>query len=536
MADWSKVPDIEPRVPALLEYCAKHLRDHELMVVDERRFTYGELCAQSSQVARLLLQAGVTKHTRVGILLSNTPEFLATWFGITRIGAVAVPISTLSTPTEIRRIVHHSSVHLLIAMDRYLHHNYIERLESAFPDLSRQTGDFFFPEAPYFRAAWVLGETVPGWATPFEIDRKTPVSEEILAAVEAKVHSSDPVSIMYTSGSTADPKGVIHTHGNFLRQGARLAAVYPYDRNDRIFTQMPFFWVGGLTLTIMPVMHAGATMLTSSITGSALLDFCEKERMTYMVGWPHLARMMADDPTFLKRDWSAMRGGRLYELLPGAAAPKNHFANNMGMTETCGSHHMSIPYLPDDLKGSLGIPMPGTERRVIDIDSGEVITDETPGVLQVRGDCVLAGMVDKEKADVFDADGWYTTGDISSIRKGHVFFHGRMDDMIKASGANVSPREVEAVLLSIPGVAQAYVSGLADPVRGTVVGAVIGTQAGKTLDAGAVQKHAAQALSSYKVPRTVLSMEATQLPMMSSGKVDRRKILSMLAEAHARTA
>jgi acyl-CoA synthetase (AMP-forming)/AMP-acid ligase II len=306
--------------------------------------------------------------------------------------------------------------------------------------------------------------------------------------------------------------------------------VYPYRADDRIFTQMPFFWVGGLTLSTMPVMHSGATMLCSAKTGSELLDFCEKERMTYMVGWPHTARMMADDPSFLKRDWSAMRGGRLHELLPGAK-PRNHFANNMGMTETCGSHHMSLPHLPEDLRESLGIPMPGTERRIVDIDSGLVITDEKPGVLQVRGDAVLIGMVGREPADVFDADGWYSTGDIASVRRGHIFFHGRLDDVIKASGANVSPREVEAVLTAIPGVAQAIVSGVPDPVRGTVVGAVIATKPGATLDAEAIRARAAKSLSAYKVPRRIAFVDAAKLPMMSSGKFDRRALLRLLGES-----
>lgn len=532
-ADWSKVPDIEARIPALLEYCRTHYADHELMVLDERRVTYGDICARSAIMARQLLAAGVGKGTRVGMLFPNTPEFIITWLGITRIGAVAVPISTLSTAQEIQRIARHSSLHLLISTDRHLRHDYVDRIEWSFDGEAAQRGAFRLPGLPFLRGVWIWGDKIPAWGSAVDLSKTPDVDTTLLAAAESAVFSSDPISIIYTSGSTADPKGVIHTHGNFLRQGARLAAIYPYRDDERIFTQMPFFWVGGLTLTLLPLMHVGTTLLCSTMSGAALLDFCEHERMTYMLGWPHLARAMADDPTFTRRDWSAMRGGRLHELLPGAARPRNHFANTLGMTETCGSHHIAHPELPDDLPGSMGTPIPGTERRIVDIETGRVITDETPGVLQVRGDAVAVGMVNRERADIFDPDGWYSTGDLCSVRKDHLFFHGRVDDMIKSSGANVSPREVEAALMALPGVGQANVFAVSDATRGSVVGAIIVPKPGATLDADAIRTQAAQSLSVYKVPRTIAFVEAAKVPMLSSSKIDRRALIKLLQETHA---
>jgi acyl-CoA synthetase (AMP-forming)/AMP-acid ligase II len=174
------------------------------------------------------------------------------------------------------------------------------------------------------------------------------------------------------------------------------------------------------------------------------------------------------------------------------------------------------------------------EHRIVDPDSGAVLPEGDQGELQVRGDALTVGLVKRERADVFTADGWYGTGDLCSIRKGYLFFHGRIDDMIKASGANVSPREVEAVLASIPGVAQAMVTGVTDRQRWNVVGALIVPKPGAALDEKFVRSEAAKRLSSYKVPRVVIVMEAAKLPLLSSTKIDRRRLVAMLAAEAAR--
>src|SRR6185369_6031033 len=286
----------------------------------------------------------------------------------------------------------------------------------------------------------------------------------LLAAVEKEVAPSDLISIIYTSGSTADPKGIMHTHGAFMRQSAKLCATYPYQWDDRVYAPMPFFWVGGLTFTVLNAMYIGATVLGTAKTGPELLDFVERERATYVVAWPHITRALAADPMLSKRDLSSMRGGGLVEVLPPEKRPKNQlfFGQCLGMSETSGPHTISLPDLPDHLIGSMGPPMPGMQHRIVDVDTGKELQSGETGELQVRGDALMAGMVKRDRAEVFDADGWYHTGDLCSWKDGHIYFHGRLDDMIKTSGANVSPREVEAVLMGLPGVAQASVSSVPD--------------------------------------------------------------------------
>jgi acyl-CoA synthetase (AMP-forming)/AMP-acid ligase II len=527
------LPDLRRTVPVLLDHCLATHPDRPLLIADDERITYREAIARSAVLARQLLDAGVGKGTRIGMLFPNDPKFLVVWFAITRIGAVAVPVSTLSTAAELRRTARHADLHMLITAEKYLSHNYADRLETALEGITAQRAPFRLAAAPHLREVWIWGERVPAWAKPVDLSREPQTPEDILREIESEVHPGDTVSIIYTSGSTADPKGVIHSHGNFLRQGAKLASTYPYRAGDSVYTPMPFFWVGGLTLTILNLMHTGCTILGSAKTGGELLDFLERERMSFFFGWPHLARGTASHPSFAQRDFSFVKGGTMWEALPPEKRPKNHsFGDALGMTETCGSHTLSYIDHTPEFKGSMGPSMPGMQHRIIDIETGRPLPAGERGELQVRGDAALLGMVKRERHEVFDPDGWYGTKDLCSIRGGHLFFHGRVDDMIKSSGANVSPDEVQMALMAIPGVAQAFVSGVPDAQRGTVVGAVVVPRPGAAVTPEALRQEAAKSLSAYKVPRVIVLLEATKLPMMSSSKVDRRALLRLLTEAH----
>lgn len=525
-ADWSTVPDIEMRVPALLAHCRAHYADHELMVDDDRRLTYGQIDEKSAILALQLIEAGIGKATRVGIVFPNSAEFIIAWFAITRIGAVAVPISTLSSAVELGRIIRHADLHMLITADRYLSHDYVARLKESFPDLAGARAPLLLEGAPYLRQIWVWGECAEPWARTVDLSRPASLPTALLQRIEAEVSPADQVSIIYSSGSTADPKGIIHSHGAFMRQGAKIAATYPYVADDRLFTPMPFFWVGGLTLTLINCMYKGVTILGSARSGSALLDFLERERVTYVTGWAHLIKQLTGDPTFPGRDFTSIRGGA---LLPPERAPKNQlFGNALGMTETSGPHTLSPPDYPDSLAGSFGLPFAGMELRIVDLETGDEVQPGEAGELLVRGDALMQGMVKVEREAVFEPDGWYRTHDLCSMREGYLFFHGRCDDMIKASGANVSPREVEAAIIALGGVTQAIALSVPDERRGSVVGAVIALDEGTRYTPEQIRRELAKTLSSYKVPRVILMMKPADIPMMSTGKADRRKLQQML--------
>jgi acyl-CoA synthetase (AMP-forming)/AMP-acid ligase II len=264
------------------------------------------------------------------------------------------------------------------------------------------------------------------------------------------------------------------------------------------------------------------------------LAFLETERATHYLGWAHGARALADDPTFASRDLTAMRGGVLYEAMPVAARPMDRtlLGEALGMTETAGPHLFGhLQPVAEQFRGTFGQLAPGFEHRVVDVVTRSVVVDSTVGELQLRGDTLMIAMQKKEFRDCVDADGWFSTGDLVHMRDGHVFFHGRTDDAIKSRGSNVSPREVEAALLSIPGVATAFVTGVVDDQGDTVVGAVVTPEHEVDLAEDEIRNQARKTLSSYKVPRIVLLIAGSELPMAASSKVDRRALVARLQAA-----
>lgn len=534
--DMGGIADVEPCVPALLEYCARTYANHELCVFDDERLTYGQAHERSALLARQLLAAGAGKGTRIGMIFPNSPEFIITWLAIVRIGAVAVPMSTLATGPELVTIIRHADVQLVITIDGYLNHDYPAALETAIEGLATAARPFRLTQVPYLREIWVWGTTCPEWAAPVDLSAASIVPNDLLAAIEAQVSPADVVSIIYTSGSTAAPKGVIHTHSSFMLQAAKLAASFPYRDDDRVFTPLPFFWVGGLTFVVLNSMHTGSALLGSGKSGSALLEFLERERVTYLTGWPHLMRAIDSDPTFPERDFSSMRGGSLVAALPAHQRPKNAaFGIALGMTETGGPHTVAALDYPDELAGSLGTLMPGMEHKLLDVETGLAVVDGGVGELFVRGDALMLGFVKQVREATFDPDGWYRTGDLVSYREGHLFFHGRTDDMIKTSGTNVAPREVELALLALPGIEQAIVLSVPDAQRVNVVGAVVVTGKEDRLTTEGIRAALKATLSTYKIPRVIKIMEGKDVPVLSSTKIDRRLLVRQLSELSQQT-
>lgn len=535
LADWGKLPRLTPTIPALLAHNRAAHPDREVLVLDDQVTTYAGLEAKSALFARQLLAAGIGKGDRVGVMLPNDESFLVTWHGIARIGAVAVSLPTLAKPPEIARIAAHAELPLLVAPRRYLHHDYAERLGEALAQSD---------VPPEIRLWCGEDDHCPRWASRIDLDAGETAGEDDLARAEAAVTPDVPAAIVYTAGSTAEPKGVIHSQGSFIRAGLKLAASFDYEPGERAFVSLPFFWVGGLTTTMMCLMCAGGTMLASSKNGAELLDFIEQQRTTAVVSWPHIIRNLAEDPSFPGRMFAHMRNGLFYDALPPVRRPAEAslLATPIGMTETNGPYTVVDRQLGEAQRGSLGRLMPGLQARLVDAGSGAVLAqwaeDERHidsagqvGELHLRSDTMMLGMVRRDSAEVFTADGWYATGDLVEFRQGHFHYHGRADDLIKAHGANVSPREVEGVIAKLPGVAAVHAVGVPDKERGTVVGAVVVPQPGYELDPEAIREASLKELASYKAPRIVLICPACDVPLLPASKIDRLGLVRMLEAA-----
>jgi acyl-CoA synthetase (AMP-forming)/AMP-acid ligase II len=497
-------------LPALLHARAAERGDAVLLACDDDTLGYADAERRSAALARGLLAAGAGKGTHIGILHPNGGAFVVAWLAAARIGAVAVPLSTFSTAAELRVLLRNADVALLLAAESYRSHDYVATLREAIPELDLEAAPLFAASLPVLRRL-AFGD--PGAGELAALGRR--ISPEVLAAAEASVSPGDRLTIVHTSGSTAEPKGVIHTHGALLRHLDNLNQLRRYTADEVLFSNSPFFWIGGLAYSLLGTLVAGAKLVCSNAQRAAgVLDVLERERPTLVNGFAQSVAHLPLDPSFATRDLSSIRRGNLYPILPEGVRPKRPDLRHamLGMTET-GSVVLTSDDesdQPEHRRGSFGKPAPGFEARI-----------DPDGELHLRGPFLMEGYTGRERHEVFDADGWFPTGDLVAVDgDGFFYFQGRRGDMIKTSGANVSPREVEAAIFDLTGLT-AHVIGVPDAARGQLVAAALRVPAGRGVDAEALREQLAARLSAYKVPRRFLLLADDEVPLLSSGKLDR---------------
>jgi acyl-CoA synthetase (AMP-forming)/AMP-acid ligase II len=533
-------PDFEPVLPAMIRALAGRHGPRELIVGDEGRLSYAEAEAVSGRMARALLAAGVGKGSRVGVCFPNGPDWVLAWLAAARIGAVVVPLNTFFKTRELGWILRHADVSVLLTASRLLGNDYLERLEEIAPELrGAAPGRLRAPALPCLRAVYAWGGADRTWAASGEAlaagDPEAGFDDSFLRAVEACIAPADPMLILYSSGSTADPKGAVHTHGAVIRHSFQLGRLRGVRPDDRLWSPMPFFWVGGMVFSLLGSMHVGACVLTeASFEPGRTLRLLERERATAAVGWPHFGKALVEHPDFASRDLRSLRAGNIPKLLPPeVCSPDPELRpNGLGMTETCGPHtYTGEGSQPESMRGAFGRAVPGVEHRVVDPETGAVLEAGKAGEICVRGDSLMQGLYKLERSETFDRDGYYHTGDGGYFDgNGVLFFQGRLGEMIKSGGANVTPSEVESVLVALPEVKEAYVVGLADAQRGENVAAAIVLEPGAALAPDAIRARAKAQLAAYKVPRHILVCERGALPFTDTGKIDKRRLRALLEQ------
>ncbi|MFC8047482.1 class I adenylate-forming enzyme family protein [Nocardia sp. NPDC057353] len=491
--------------------------EHPYVVSPNARLTYAEAQHRSGLAARRLLRDGVGKGTRVGLLFPNDVEWIVWWLAVSRIGAVAVPLSTLYPPAELGKVIRLADIGVLVAPPDVLGAPTAERLEAALPGLAAApTPLLSLPTAPYLRRIVLSGATDRSWADTATLDDEDILPAEILTAVENEVTPADLAIMIHTSGSTADPKGVLHTHGTLVRQTAgwptAIRGLCGGAARPRVLSSMPFFWIGGV-LAATGALHEPVTLLVlPRPEPGAALDLVERERGTGIVGWPAFTRRLREHPSFADRDLSAaplLRDGPLDIALHNVP---DEFPVHRSLSETAGS------FLHTDV-------------RIVD-ETGAPVPDGTTGELHIRGIGVMAGYNKRERHEVFDPDGWYHTGDrvYRLADDPRLFYVGRTSELIKVAGANVSPREVEAVVEGLDGVQQCLVVGVDDADRGEQVCAVVVPAPDAALDIAEIDACTRRELSAYKVPTRWILTSGEHIPTLPSGKLDRRGLRARIAD------
>jgi acyl-CoA synthetase (AMP-forming)/AMP-acid ligase II len=488
--------------------------------------SYRELDITTHDLGLAFIDAGVVKGTRVGLIMPNGVRWVQIAIALTRIGAVLVPLSTLLAARELVAQLRTASVQVLISVEEFRGHRYLDDLRSTLgvPDLSETLQR---PDLPALRQVWAA-DRLPGLSGA-ESNRS------IVDALAATVTPSDPIVIMFTSGSSGSPKGVVHSHGNALGAVASGLASRCIDSDTRLYLPMPFFWVGGFGSGVLSALVAGATLVTEEIPHpDTTLGLLERERVTLFRGWPDQAEALARHPSRAEADLSALRPGSLEALLPPEQRAKpGARATLFGMTEAFGPYcgYPADTDMPQSAWGSCGKPFPGMEVRITDPDTGEPVGSGTIGTIELRGPHTLRGICRRTREDLFTTDGFYPTGDLGRLDDdGFLFYHGRSDDMFKVSGANVYPTEVEQALREIDGVDNAFVTNVRGAQGDRVGAAVVCDTAATTAEA--LRASARTVLSSFKVPTVWLLVDSDDtIPRGPTGKVDVRRLRELLADA-----
>lgn len=514
----------------LVELLARSVADfagRDALVTVDERLTYADLDGLTRRYTRSLVALGVGKGSRVGVLMENVPDWLALDFAVTGLGAVLVPLSTFATPADLAYQLRHADVSHLLMSRRFLKHDYLAGLLLVVPELERaEPGRLYAPGLPALRHVVVRGETdtLPAGATGWKafVAAADSVPADLVDELRAEVDPEDDCYLLYTSGTTAKPKGVLHRHAAVAGNGWRIGEHQQLEPADVVWFYFPlFFSAGCINVSLGSLSHGAALLLQPVFEPEVALELIEREGATTWHLWPHTLKALMAHPDWERRDHHRLHKGTApYDLMLGRTSEAGVGGVNMyGMTETCTAFTCTAASDPPEVRSrTQGSPLPGCELRITDPDSGAVLPPGTEGEIRVKGPNVLRRYYKVDPATTFDGDGFFPTGDLGLVRDdGRLVFLRRLKDTIKTGGVNVSPAEVEAALRQIPGVGEAYAFGIPSADRGEDVAAAVVPADPLTEEGLLAAAH--QVLAGPKRPRAVLILTADEVPMTGSGKV-----------------
>jgi len=539
--------DLAPVDGSLIDIVAASARDYPDAVALQffgQETTYAEMQSAIDRAAAGLRDLGVRAGDPVAIVLPNCPQHIIAFYAVLRLGAVVVEHNPLYTPRELRKqFEDHGAKHAIVwskvvkTVQEFPADLAVTSLVSvdvttAMPFLTRIALTLPIAKARESRAA--LTENVRGAISWKQIVGTTP-----LPASHPRPVTDDLAIIQYTSGTTGTPKGAALTHRNLLSNAAQSKAWVPSIQRGQgcvVYAVLPMFHAYGLTLCLTFAMSMGARLvLFPNFDPDLVLDVVKKHPATFLPLVPPIAERLLKAAEArgisLAGTEVAISGAMAlpHELvMPFEEATGGYLVEGYGLSE-CSPVLMANPVAQNRVPGTVGLPLPGTECRVVDPENPtHDVEPGAPGELVVRGPQVFAGYYGKPEAtEESFVDGWYRTGDIVTIdESGFVRIVDRIKELIVTGGFNVAPTEVENALRQHPSVADAAVVGLHSDHSGEEVVAAIILDSGAELDEEAIRQFARSILTPYKVPRRIFVVD--ELPKSLIGKVLRRQVKEKL--------
>ena len=512
------------------------------------RLTYRQYRAEANRLAKGLLALGIESGEHVALWAPNVPEWALLQMALAKIGAVMVTVNTAYRAAELEYVLRQGDVTTLFLAEEVRSNDYLDSLNRIVPELAHQADPLqetlHSASLPRLKRAIVLAETPrPGLLCYAQVAALgASVSDEALAARQARVTPQDVVQMQYTSGTTGFPKGALLTHFGQLNNASLYARRGNFHPDDRNVSGFPFFHVAGCVLGTLGMLVTGGTsipLITFDPVKS--LELIVSEQATLYLGVPTMLMAMLNHPRFLAGEFatSSLRvvvtGGSPVPVVMMEQIKARMGADPLivfGMTE--GSGAMTQTRLEDSfaLKSStVGVPLSHTEARLIHPATGEPVGFGESGELLMRGFLVMKGYyrMPEKTAEAVDAEGWLHSGDLATMNaQGYLNIVGRLKDMIIRGGENLYPAEIEQVLMRHPKIAEAQVVGVPDAYMVEELVALLRLKPGEQASEEEIRAYCQGAISHNKIPRYLRFV--TEYPLTASGKVKKFELRAQLIE------
>jgi len=542
----SAEPDIGPlTIPGYLREITARFGPREALVLRREglvsRYTYRDMWERSLELSRALLSVGIGKDGRVGVLMSNRPEFVISVFGIAMAGGVAVVLSTFSTASELEHLLRVSGLSTLLYESHIAKKDFDQVLAALEPAI-HQAGPLQSLRFPHLRRLVKFDEAADARAAgaleswPEFLRRADTVPPALVEATAAAVKPSDAALLFFSSGSTGLPKGILHAQRAAAIQWWRWPRIHGVGNDVRCWTANGFFWSGQISMALGCALSTGGTMvLQPTFEPEEALELMQKERVTIPFAWPHQSAKLEGAANFKSVDLGSLR------YVDARAPLGRHPTVNAtgwieppayGTTETFTIVAAYPGFEPGPGKEhAQGPVLPGNTLKIVDPMSGEILPRGARGEIAVKGPTLMLGYIGIPLAESLDAEGFFRTGDSGYVdASGQLYWDGRLSDIIKTGGANVSPREIDAILATYPGVKLSRTVGVPHETLGEMVVSCLVPHEGTALEETVIRDFLKTHLASYKVPRRLLFFLEQDIAMTGTDKVKADALVRIAAQ------
>lgn len=530
----------------LVDLMAKENTDTEALVYPELglRYTYEDFRQTCNQAAKGLMKLGVQIGEHIAIWANNVPQWVITQFGSAKMGAVLVTVNTSYRVFELEYLLKQSDSTTLLLIKGTNSSDYISTIYELCPELYNcKPGELKSARLPFLRNVIVIGdERYPGMFTWGDmIKMGLAVTDEELTVRQASLDSEVVVNMMYTSGTTGFPKGVMLTHNNLIGNASSLAECLNFSNQDRLCIPVPFFHCFGCVLGTMTCVVSGATMIPVMVFNPIkVLEAIQQERCTAVHGVPTMFIMELEELEKGKYDTSSLRTG----IMAGSPCPievMKKVVDQMGMREititygqTEASPGITMTRTDDPLElrvTTVGRALPNVEVKIVDPETGKEVPRGVQGELCSRGYNTMKGYykMPEATAAAIDKDGWLHTADLAVMDdNGYCKITGRLKDMIIRGGENIYPREIEEFLYTHPKIKDVQVVGVPSKKYGEEVMAFIQLNPEQISTEEEIKDFCRGKIARYKIPKYVAFIES--YPTTASGKIQKYKLRELAIE------